>query len=142
MSLTVERSTRVPRDAAFAWFTDFSPADTELVSMLHRRDVQRVGKDELVVENTIEVDGQRSSNLLRVRLDPPRGYDAQLDLGDGGVFLLRFDLLPQPASTLLRVTVQAAPGASRPERAEAIARGIGRNIDELFPAMERELGFG
>ncbi len=64
------QSLRAPAREAYAWCTDFGPADGTLFSQRTERSVRRIAEDALVLTDTTYPGGRRRRIRRLVRLDP------------------------------------------------------------------------
>lgn len=129
----LRRPSPVPPEAAYAWFTDFSPEDAGLIPMLRVRRVTRGSARDIRLDQVVDDgSGPEVINVL-VRLRPPLGYDATVE---GTTTTVHFDFVPAGKGSQLVVRFDEDTPLSR-----SLRKGISANIDALFPAMAKELGY-
>jgi hypothetical protein len=143
---------RVPARAAFAWCTDFGPADGPLFSRRTERTVRRMTDDSLVLTDTTYPEGRPRRIRRLVRIDPPHMAWTNTHL-DGPFRHSQFwyRIVPDSAGRshlefhglALVASERPLSAAEQARRAEANRRhDAGEWRRRLAPALERDVARG
>ncbi len=109
---TIEESCRVPRDRLFAWYTDFSGRDADLIrrfgdGSLIERKVERVDERHVVLHQRLRVLGRTVPATIRVETHPEEfAYDAHLDFGGMASQDRRYSFREEDGRTVLHMEVE------------------------------------
>lgn len=94
--IRVERAFAAPRDAAFAWLTDFDEGDAERAgAVIEMRKVVERAKDHIVYEGETAMLGRRSWGVTEVTLHPPDRWEAKVTKGPRTGSFTHYHLVPQ-----------------------------------------------
>ncbi len=130
---TIEETTRVPRDELYAWYTDFSPRDVDLIrefgtGSLLERNVERLDERRFVLRQRLKVMGRTIPTTVRIEMHPNEfAYDAHLEFGKLASQQRRYTFLEKDGGALLRMEVQYTPIARSVRFLDAI--GLLRRLD-------------
>jgi hypothetical protein len=112
---TIEEACAVPRGALYAWYTDFSGQDADLMARygsgsLIERNVERLDDRRFVLRQRIKVLGRTIPATIRIEKHPESlTYDAHLEFGQLAKQDRRYSFLEHGGGTLLRMEVEYTP---------------------------------
>jgi hypothetical protein len=143
--IRVTRRFPFPRDAAYAWLTDFDDADAGRAgAVVEERRVLERGPRRVVYEGVTQVLGRRSLSTTEVALDPPARWRAVVTKGPRTGSETDYELVPTPDGC--RLTVDYRFVLQDPKKhfvlrlaKPLVARDLGKMWDGFGAAMDREL---
>lgn len=109
---TIEERCRVPRDRLFAWYTDFSGQDADLIrrfgnGSLVERSVERLDDRHVVLRQRLKVLGRTIPTTVRIETRPQEfAYEAHLDFGALASQDRRYTFLERGGGTVLHMEVE------------------------------------
>jgi hypothetical protein len=112
---TIEEECRVAPERLYAWYTDFSGQDADLMrrygtgSLIERR-VDRLDEQRLVLTQRMKVMGRTIPATIRIEKHPQLlTYDAHLEFGRLAKQERRYTFTERDGGTLLRMEVEYTP---------------------------------
>lgn len=93
-----------PRDACFAWLTDYQDDDPQRTdAIVKKRPVIERTKDRVVMDGELEILGTRMKGIAEVLLFPPDRYEARITKREKRLSTYRYRLTPVAGGTRLDV---------------------------------------
>lgn len=146
-------ASKLPREALFAWYTDFSEKDSELSQKygngaLLARSVRRTDVGHIICEQRLKIGRMEIPGQIRITLHPENlTYEAELEMGKLVSQKRLYEFRDNAGGTMVHVKVDYTPKSPLIKILNAI--GLYKRIDlkesrktmgSYFKAAEAELG--